>query len=36
MKTKTSILEHLKFMVVTISLMTAWCAAIIWLATLNQ
>ena len=33
---KTSIIEHLKFAFVVVSLMSAWCAAIIWLATLGN
>jgi len=36
MKTKTSVLDHIKFTVVVISLMASWTAAITWLATINQ
>jgi len=36
MKTKTSILEHIKFAATTISLLSAWCLAMLWLLTINR
>jgi hypothetical protein len=36
MKTKTSILEHIKFAVTSISLLGAWCLAMLWLLTVNR
>ncbi len=36
MKTKTSILEHVKFVATTVSLLSAWCLAMLWLLTINR
>lgn len=36
MKIKTSILEHVKFVVTTVSLLSAWCLAMLWLLTINR
>ena len=36
MKTKTTVLEHVKFVTLVVSLMSCWTAAIVWLATINQ
>ena len=36
MKSKTTISEHLKFAATTISLMSAWIAAMLWLLTVNR
>ena len=33
---KTSMWEHLKFAFTVVSLMSAWCVAMLWLLTVNR
>ena len=36
MKAKTTVLEHVKFAALVISLMGSWAVAVVWLANINQ
>jgi len=36
MKAKTSVLDHIKFAVMVVGLMSSWVVAMLWLLTINR